>query len=89
MLSMQDFPVDFAAVTKLKWEEEEKKTKMSENEKDLKQTVSTLFALIVVLFSRLKMSLLFHASPFNAKQLEQHRYGLFVRDANGKKIDSS
>ena len=33
MLSMQDFPVDFAAVTTLKWGEGKRKAKMSENEK--------------------------------------------------------
>ena len=44
MLSMQDFPVDFAAVTTLKWGEGEKKTKMSENEKIFEiDTVSQLF----------------------------------------------
>ena len=44
MLSMQDFPVDFAAVTTLKWGEGEKKTKMSENEKRFEiDTVSQLF----------------------------------------------
>ena len=46
MLSMQDFPVDFAAVTTLKWGKEEKKTKMSENQKKIwnRHSVSTLFA---------------------------------------------
>ena len=44
MLSMQDFPVDFAAVTTLKWGEGEKKTKMSENGKKFEiDTVSQLF----------------------------------------------
>ena len=45
MLSMQDFPVDFVAVTTLKWGEGEKKRKMSENEKRFEiNSVSTLFA---------------------------------------------
>ena len=44
MLSMQDFPVDFAAVTTLKWGGGEKKTKMSENEFFFEiDTVSQLF----------------------------------------------
>ena len=46
MLSMQDFPVDFAAVTTLKWGggEKESKAKMSENEKSSEiDTVSQLF----------------------------------------------
>ena len=44
MLSMQDFPVEFAAVTTLKWGEGEKKTKMSEIEKKFEiDTVSQLF----------------------------------------------
>ena len=44
MLSMQGFPVEFAAVTTLKWGEGEKKTKMSEIEKEFEiDTVSQLF----------------------------------------------
>ena len=44
MLSMQDFPVDFAAVTTLKWGEGKRKAKMSENEKNSEiDTVSQLF----------------------------------------------
>ena len=44
MLSMQDFPVDFAAVTTLKWGEGKRKAKMSENEKSSEiDTVSQLF----------------------------------------------
>ena len=47
MLSMQDFTVDFAAVTTLKWGGGEKKTKMSENENFFggnRHSVLTLFA---------------------------------------------
>ena len=44
MLSMQDFPVDFAAVTTLKWGEGKRKAKMSENEKSSEiDRVSQLF----------------------------------------------
>ena len=53
--------------------------------KELRKLIETIANVI-----RLNlMSLLFHASPFNAKQLQEHRYGLFVRYVNGKKIDSS
>ena len=42
---MQDFPVEFAAVTTLKWGEGKRKAKMSENEKSSEiDSVSTIFA---------------------------------------------
>ena len=53
MLSMQDFPVDFAAVTTLKWGEGKRKAKMSENEKNSEiDTVSQLFlhGIVVVVY---------------------------------------
>ena len=56
MLSMQDFPVEFAAVTTLKWGGGEKESKDVRNEKSSEiDTVSQLFLHGIVAVSKLRL----------------------------------